>query len=86
MTEGPFRYRAEVLDQLSRHGVRATPHTRPELVHGFVSDLYRLELRRLRDRLVRGEFPKSEYYDLVVQLRRRYRIISKRPAEWLEPA
>ncbi len=85
MTDGPFRYRAEVLDRLLRHGARATPHTRPELVHEFVSDLYRLELRRLRDRLRRGEFPKSEYYGRVVALRTRYQIISMRPSEWLEP-
>jgi hypothetical protein len=85
VTDGPFRYRAEVLEQLRRHGVRATPHTRPELVHEFVSALYRLELRRLRDRLLRDEFPKSEYYGRVVELRTRYRILSRRAAEWLEP-
>ena len=54
-----YRYRADVLEQLERHGVRPTSSTRPELVHEFVSDLYRYELRRLRGRLVRGEIPKD---------------------------
>ena len=78
-----YRYRADVLEQLERHGVRPTSSTRPELVHEFVSDLYRYELRRLRDRLLRHEFPKREYYGRVVDLRRRYRLISIRPQEWI---
>lgn len=80
----PFRYRRDVLEALVGHGVRPTPKTRPELVHEFVSDLYRHELRRLRDRLLRNEFPKREYFDRVVELRRRYRVISLRPREWTE--
>src|SRR2546425_8432693 len=44
-----YRYRPEVLEELLEHGVRPTERTRPELVHEFVSDLYRFELRRLRD-------------------------------------
>jgi hypothetical protein len=56
---GPFHYRPEVLEQLLRHGVRPTDMTRPELVHEFVSDLYRHELRALRDRLVAKEFPSA---------------------------
>jgi len=79
-----YRYRAEVLEQLWRHGVHPTDRTRPQLVHDFVSDLYRYELRTLRERLVRGEFPKPEYYDRVVQVRNRYRLLAMRPDEWLE--
>jgi len=82
--EGPFRYRADVLEQLWRHGVQPAERTRPDLVHEFVSDLYRHELRRLRDRLLRKEFPKPEYSGRVVELRKRYRLISMRSAEWLE--
>ena len=78
------RYRAAVLEQLWVHGVQPTSSTRPELVHEFVSDLYRFELRRLRDRLVRNEIPKAGYYDRVVELRRKYPLVSMKPAEWLE--
>jgi hypothetical protein len=80
---GPFRYRADVLLQLSRHGVRPTERTRPELVHEFVSDLYRHELRGLRNRLLGKEFPKHEYFDRVVEVRNRYRVIAMRPRDWL---
>ena len=80
---GPFDYRADVLDQLLRHGVRPTAHTRPEVAHEFVSDLYRYELRRLRDRLLRNEFPRAEYFNRVVALRNRYRVISLRAHEWV---
>jgi hypothetical protein len=82
--DGSIRYRPEVLEELLCFGVRPTQTTRPELVHEFVSDLYRHELRTLRDRLLRKEFPKHEYFGRVVELRRRYRLISMRPREWLE--
>jgi hypothetical protein len=78
-----FLYRADVLDALLAHGVRPTESTRPELVHEFVSDLYRYEIRRLRARLLANEFPKREYAARVIQLRMRYRVISMRPQEWL---
>ena len=79
-----YLYRRDVLDQLFRHGVHPTEHTRPELVHEFVSDLYRHELRRLRERLQRKEFPKNEYYGRVVELRRRYPVISPTADQWVE--
>ena len=79
-----YRYRAAVLEQLWHHGVQPTSSTPPELVHEFVSDLYRFELRRLRDRLVRKEIPKVGYYDRVVDLRRKYPLVSMKPHEWVE--
>ena len=81
---GSYRYRPAVLDELWTHGVHPTDHTRPELVHEFVSDLYRHELRRLRQRLMRREFPKRDYAGHVITLRKRYRLISMPAAEWLE--
>ena len=80
---GPFRYRPEVLEQLLDHGVRPTDRTRPELAHEFVSDLYRHELRTLRDRLLAKEFPKREYFARVVAVRNRYRVIAIRPRDWI---
>jgi len=79
-----YRFRADVLQALLRHGVRPTPSTPPELVHEFVSDLYRFELRRLRDRLVRGEIPRAGYFERVVALRRLYPLVSLKPREFLE--
>jgi hypothetical protein len=80
-----YRYRRDVLEELLRLGVKPTPHTRPELVHEFIRDLYRVEIRRLREQLLRKEFPRREYADRVVGLRRRYPLTSLRPREWLEP-
>jgi hypothetical protein len=79
-----YRYRPDVLDALWRHGVQPRSTTPPELVHEFVSDLYRFELRRLRDRLLRHEIAKSGYSDRVVELRRKYPLISLKPWQWLE--
>lgn len=78
-----YCYRPDVIEWLWRHGVHPTPSTPPALVHEFVSDLYRFELRRLRDRLKQGRIPKAGYYDRVVALRRDYPLVSLRPEDWL---
>ena len=80
-----YRYRPEVIEQLWLHGVHPTPATPPQLVYDFVNDLYRYELRQLRDRLVRGEIPKQGYYDRVVELRRKYPLVSFKAELWVEP-
>lgn len=79
-----YRYRRDVLEQLQAHGVAPTPSTAPELVHEFVSDLYRYELRRLRARLLRGDIARKDYFGHVVHLRRKYPLISLKPWQWLE--
>jgi hypothetical protein len=80
----PYRYKPEVLQQLLVHGVRPTAETPPELVHEFVNDLYRFELRRLRNALVSGAIPRAGYYDRVVDLRRKYPLVSFKPQQWIE--
>lgn len=80
-----YRYRADVLRELSRHGVQPTGETPPERVRDFVRDLYKYELRALRDRYVAGEFPKQRYWGLVDALRRKYPVLGLRAHEWLEP-
>ena len=76
------RYHPLVREALARHGVRPTTSTRPEIVHDYVNDLYRYELRRLRRRLVRGEVAKSDYANLVVDLRRKYMLVSVPLRQW----
>jgi hypothetical protein len=80
-----YRYRPDVLAWLWQHGVQPMPSTPPELVHEFVSDLYRHEIRRLRDRLRRGDIPMAGYADRVIELRRKYPLISLKAHEWLMP-
>ena len=79
-----YQYRRDVLEKLDAHGVRPNPGTPPELVREFVNDLYRYEIRRLRERLLRGEFPKDTYFDRVVSLRNKYSVLALRPAEFVE--
>ena len=84
MAEGG-RYRADVLEQLLVHGVRPKQDTSPELVRGFVRDLYKYEIRALRERYMRKDFPKIEYAGRVDHLRRRYPVLALLPREFLEP-
>jgi hypothetical protein len=79
-----FRYRVDVLDHLWVHGVHPTARTRPELVRDYVRDLYKFEIRRLRDRYVRREFTKPEYAVKVDALRRQYPVLALRASDWLE--
>jgi hypothetical protein len=78
------RYHPWVLEALAAHGVRPAASTAPDLVHDFVSDLYRYELRRLRAALLAGAFPKPEYFGRVVALRRRYPLLSLKPRQWVD--
>jgi len=79
-----FRYRADVLEHLLRHGVRPTPRTPPDLVRNFVRDLYKYEIRMLRERYVRGEFAKREYAERVEALRRRYPVLALQAWQFVE--
>ena len=78
------RYRLEVLEALARHGVMPRGNTTPARIREHLNDLYRYEIRRLRDRLLAGEFPKSEYVDRVLQLRGRYLLLSMPVGDWTE--
>lgn len=81
-----YRYRPDVLRVLLEHGLRPQPHTPPSRVHELLSDLYRYELRRLRERLVRREIPKVGYKERVIALRQRYPLVSLKPEFWIEPS
>ena len=80
---GPFRYRADVIEYLWRHGIHPTSHTPPELVRDFVRDLYKYEIRRLRARMLSHEFPKGQYAARVDALRRRYPVLALLPRQFL---
>ena len=80
---GPYRYRPDVLQHLQQHGIRPTSHSSPQLVRDYVRDLYKYEIRRLRDRMLADEFPRGEYADRVEQLRRRYTVLSLLPRQFV---
>jgi hypothetical protein len=80
---GPYRYRPDVLQHLQEHGIRPTSHSSPQLVRDYVRDLYKYEIRRLRERMLADEFPRGEYADRVEQLRRRYTVLSLLPRQFV---
>jgi hypothetical protein len=73
-----------VLDQLARHGVMPTSFSPPQLVRDFVRDLYKFEIRQLRERMLQGAFPKDEYAGRVDQLRRQYPVLALLPRDFVE--
>ena len=75
-------YRPHVLEALAAHGLVPTPDTSPRLLREAVNDLYRHEIRRLRDRCRAGEFPVTALAPRVVELRRRYLLLSTPLALW----
>lgn len=78
-----FRYRSEILHELRGHGLAPDATTDPHLVREYLSDLYRFEIRRLKARLLRREFPKHEYASLVIELRKRYLLLSIPVESWV---
>ena len=78
-----YVYRQDVLAALLVHGVIPTDHTPPELARDFVRDLYKYELRQLRDRYVQGEFAKREYSSRVVELRDKYPVLALIARQWV---
>jgi hypothetical protein len=79
-----FRYRADVLRELKRHGVVPTSHTPPQVVRDYVRDLYKWEIRRLRARYLQREFSKQDYWNLVDTLRRKYPVLALLPRQMVE--
>ena len=72
-----------MIAELWKHGIHPTSRNSPELVRGFVRELNKYEIRRLRERYMRGEFAKREYYDKVDALRRQYPVLALLPSQFL---
>lgn len=82
-SEGPFTYRDDVLRELERHGIHPTPRSPPALVREFVRDLYKFEIRRLKERMLRKEFPRAVYAARVDHLRRQYPVLALLPHQFV---
>jgi hypothetical protein len=79
-----YRYKPEILAQLANHGVIPKSTTPPADARAAVNDIYRYELRLLRDRYLVGEFSKKEYYARVVEIRNRYPVMAVLTRHWTE--
>ena len=77
-----YKYRESVLSELSRHGVVPSSETPPDIVHDFVNDLYRYEIRALREQMRAGLIPKNQYASRVEELRKRYPVLSLPKDYW----
>ena len=73
-----------MLEALAEHGLRPRADTPIALLREQINDLYRVEIRKLRDRCRGGEFPVNELAARVVELRRRYPLLSIPIAQWVE--
>jgi hypothetical protein len=78
-----YEYAPEALEILAGHGLRPSPATRPAVVREALSDLYRYEIRRLKTRLLAAEFPKEQYIERVIDLRRHYWLLSVPVDRWV---
>jgi hypothetical protein len=86
---GDYRYKPDVLAELERFGVLPRPTTEPALIREFLNDLYRMEIRRLKNEQValeraRGRQARTGYADKVLQLRLNYPLLSVPLPNWLE--
>jgi hypothetical protein len=79
-----YRYTPEVLEELAVHGLSPVPETSPRVLRNAMRDLYKYEIKVLKARLLAGNFPKAEYAGRVIQLRRRYPLLSVPMELWVE--
>ena len=79
-----WTYPPDLLEKLLDYGLAPRSDTPPRLVRDQLNDLYRYEIRALRDRLLAKEFPKPEYSVHVIKLRGKYWPLSLTPAQWEE--
>jgi hypothetical protein len=77
-----FTYPAELAEALLRFGLAPKPETPPRFVRDALSDLYRHEIRVLRQRRVSGEVAKKDYIDHVIALRKKYWPLALTPSQW----
>lgn len=77
-----YVYSPDVLEELALHGLRPGPATSPRTLRNAMRDLYKYEITVLKARLLAGEFPKQEYAGRVIDLRRRYPLLSVPMDAW----
>ena len=77
-----YFYRPDVLDELARHGLRPLAGTPPGVLRDAVRDLYKYEIRLLRDAVLAGRLQKADLAGRVIELRKRYPLLSVPVEQW----
>jgi hypothetical protein len=82
MSDRAWTYPPELLDAVANFGLAPGPETPPRVVRDQLNELYRYEIRRLRDQLRAGLVEKADYVGLVIVLRKKYWPLSLQPHDW----
>jgi hypothetical protein len=77
-----WTYPPELLAALVSLGFAPTGHTPPALAREAVDELYKYELRRVRDGLRGGEVDRSDYLARVIALRKKYWVLTLPLPAW----
>jgi hypothetical protein len=76
--------RPSVREELARHGVAMGPEDTPATLRERLNDVYVDQVRRLRERQVKGEIPRREYARHVAELKARFPLLGLPLALWDE--
>jgi hypothetical protein len=79
---GEWAYPPELTGVLATLGLAPTSLTPPALVRDAVNDLYRFELRRLRDAYLAKRIAKPDYLSHVIVLRKKYWPLTLQLPDW----
>jgi hypothetical protein len=79
---GPWSYPEELLAALAPLGLAPAASTAPLVVRDALNDLYRYELRRLRDSFLAGKLQKPAFLAAVIALRKKYWPLTLQPDAW----
>jgi hypothetical protein len=77
-----WAYPAELLDALAGLGLAPRPDSPPVLVREALNEMYRYELRRLRDRYLAKELDKPSLHERVIALRKKYWPLTLQRGAW----
>ncbi len=67
--------RSSVREELRRHGIPCRPEDTAATLRERLNDVYVAEVRRLRERQVRGEIPRREYAQHVAALKAQFPLL-----------
>ena len=70
------RFQPAVLEGLAGHGLQPLSTTSPEFLRDAVLELYRYEIKALRQALLGGRVAKGDYVSHVLALRKKYWLLS----------
>ena len=77
-----WTYPPEFVEALAGFGLAPHPGTPPAVVRRAVDELYKVELKRLRLRYLRGELAKAHLAEQVIQLRKKYWLLTLPEGAW----